>query len=114
MIFALDFDGTIVDDAYPEIGHLNGLAEYFIREMKARGHTFILWTNRCGKQLEEAVNFLQANGLAPDYVNENTPELIEQYGNDCRKVFADYYIDDRNPGGVKWPWVALESRKYEV
>ena len=114
MIFAIDFDGTIVADAYPEIGHLNVLAEYFIRDLKARGHTFILWTNRCGKHLEEAVAFLKANGLAPDYVNVNVPELIERFGNDCRKVYADCYIDDRNPGGVKWPWLQLESRKYEI
>lgn len=30
-----------------------------------------------------------------DYANENIPERIEQWGNDCRKISADYYIDDR-------------------
>lgn len=114
MIFAIDFDGTIVKDAYPEIGKLDGLAEYFIKDLKGRRHIFILWTNRSGEKLAEAVAFLEKNGMKPDYVNENVPELCEKYGNDCRKVYADYYIDDRNPGGVKWPWAALESKRYEV
>ena len=51
MIFAIDFDGTIVKDAYPEIGKLDGLAEYFIKDLKGRRHTFILWTNRSGERV---------------------------------------------------------------
>ena len=35
------------------------------------------------------------HGLEFDAVNENLPEMIEWYGNDCRKVFADVYIDDK-------------------
>ena len=30
-----------------------------------------------------------------DAVNENLPEIIERYGGDSRKIFADIYIDDR-------------------
>lgn len=35
-------------------------------------------------------------GLRFDYINENTKENIEKYGNNTRKVFAHYYIDDKN------------------
>ena len=31
-----------------------------------------------------------------DAVNENLPERIALYNNDCRKIGADYYIDDKN------------------
>ena len=29
-------------------------------------------------------------------MNDNIPESIEKYGNNCRKVSADIYIDDRS------------------
>ena len=28
-------------------------------------------------------------------MNENLQEMIEWHGNDCRKIFADVYIDDK-------------------
>lgn len=34
-----------------------------------------------------------------DAVNENLPEIIENFGSDTRKIFANEYIDDRNT----WP-----------
>ena len=106
MIYAIDFDGTIVEDKYPEIGELYYLAEKFIRKLKANGDTFIIHTCRHGESLKEALNFLQQHGLEPDYINENVPELIAKYG-DCRKIYADVYIDDHNSGGVRWPWETL-------
>ena len=30
-----------------------------------------------------------------DAVNENLPEIIERYGSDGRKIYADVYIDDQ-------------------
>jgi len=107
MIFAIDFDGTIVENEFPAIGDLHTAADTFIRFLKADGHKFTLWTCRCGKQLEEAVAFLKAHNLAPDYVNQSPPEMIEEYQNDTRKVYADVYIDDRNAGGLVWPFHLL-------
>lgn len=37
-----------------------------------------------------------AQGIIFDAVNDNLPDMIAKYGNNCRKVFADGYIDDRN------------------
>lgn len=107
MIYAIDFDGTIVENKYPKLGTLRPEAELFIRSVKANGHKFILWTCRSGKLLEEAVQFLKEHDLAPDYINENAPESIEYFGNDCRKIFADVYIDDRNCGGLHFPAVRI-------
>ena len=36
------------------------------------------------------------HGLKFDAVNENLPEMIKLFGSDSRKVFADYYLDDKN------------------
>lgn len=62
---------------------------------KAEGARLILWTNREGDLLEEAVEWCRERGLEFDTVNANLPELIELYKNDCRKINADIYIDDK-------------------
>ena len=102
MIFAIDFDGTIVDNKFPEIGKLKPEAEKFIRDLRARGDKWILYTMREGDVLDEAVIFLYEHGLLPDAVNDNLPEMCEFYGNNPRKVFANVYIDDHNAGGLSF------------
>jgi hypothetical protein len=62
---------------------------------KRQGDTLILWTCRQGKPLEEAVEWCKTQGLVFDYINENPPDRIAIWG-DCRKVYADIYIDDHN------------------
>lgn len=100
VVVAVDFDGVIVEDAYPKIGKPNTEIIKTLKQLQLYGIKLILWTCRCNlpdrMYLSEAESFCLSQGLAFDAVNENLPELIELYGNDCRKVFADYYIDDRN------------------
>ena len=35
-------------------------------------------------------------GLEFDAVNENLPEINELFGGDCRKIYADVYLDDKS------------------
>ena len=100
MIYAIDFDGTIVENKFPEIGELKPEAETFIRALQERGDKWILYTMREGEVLEEALAFLRKNDLIPDAVNDNLPEMCEFYHNNPRKVFANVYIDDHNAGGL--------------
>ena len=97
MIIAVDFDGTLCKDLYPEIGRPN---RRLIRILKDRATVFgdklILWTCRTGKQLDDAVEWCKNFGLHFDAVNENLPEIKKKWGGDTRKVYADKYIDDRN------------------
>lgn len=60
------------------------------------GDKLILWTCREGALLDEAVLWCLNRGLKFDAVNDNLPEDIEKYGNNCRKVNADVYLDDKN------------------
>lgn len=93
MIIAVDFDGTLCEFKYPEIGAPN---KKLIEEIKSRtSDTFILWTCRCGKRLEEAVEWCKKQGLNFQYINENAKERLEKYGNDTRKISADEYWDDK-------------------
>jgi len=95
MIIAVDFDGTIVSDAYPKIGKPRMRTINYIKDMKEQGCKLILWTCRHDEQLEEALKFCKEIGLEFDAVNDNLDEIKELYGNNSRKIYADIYIDDR-------------------
>ena len=95
---AIDFDGTIVDHEYPEIGKEKLFAFQTLKELEKRGARLILWTFRTGKELDEAVEYCRKNGIEFYAVNKNYPEEI--FDNTVsRKIDADIFIDDKNVGG---------------
>ena len=88
-IVAVDFDGTIANMGLdgmlcPNMSIIN-LIKYIKEEMHV-----ILWTCRQGEMLQAAIDFCASQGLVFDYVNENVDKSLP----DCRKIFADIYIDD--------------------
>lgn len=95
MVYAVDFDGTLCEDAFPEIGKPRLAVIDFVKAARATGDKVILWTCRVGDCLEAAVCWCEAQGIIFDAVNDNLPEVIEKYGTNCRKVCADFYIDDK-------------------
>jgi hypothetical protein len=95
-IYAIDFDGTIVTNAWPGIGSLVIAMRDAILELERRGDKWILNTMREGEKLQEALDFLAEKGLYPDAVNDNLPELCEAFQNNPRKIYADYYVDDHS------------------
>ena len=98
-IVAVDFDGTLVEDNFPEIGKLNADLFRCVKYLKEKGVKVVLWTSRNfhgGRDLlEEAVEFCSGLGLEFDAVNENIQEVQELTGEDTRKIYADLYIDDK-------------------
>jgi len=102
LIIAVDFDGTIVEDAYPNIGKPIIFAFETLKKLQENGHRLILWTYRSGNKLEDAVKFCNDNGVFFYAVNSSFPE--EQFdANMSRKIHADLFIDDRNIGGfIGW------------
>lgn len=99
LIIAVDFDGTIVEDAYPKIGKPRIFAFETLKRLQNDGHRLILWTYRSGIRLEEAVQFCEENGIHFYAVNKSFPEEQFDYSK-SRKIYADIFIDDRNIGGV--------------
>lgn len=96
MIIAVDFDGVLTPNGHwPSVGEPNAAVIEWLKELKESGNKIILWTNRVGLALEAAVTFCRGYGLEFDAVNENLPEIIDYFGSDSRKVYANYYIDDR-------------------
>jgi len=98
MIIAVDFDGTIVEHRYPDIGKEKLFAFETLKSLQEQGHLLILWTFRAGKELDEAVDFCHKNGVEFYAINKSFPE--EEFdGTMSRKINADVFIDDRNIGG---------------
>jgi len=101
MTIAVDFDGTIVEHRYPDIGEEKPFAVQTLRMLIADHHRLILWSVREGKLLDDAVEWCRERGIEFYAVNRDYPEETES-GNDnySRKLKADIFIDDRNIGGL--------------
>jgi len=94
MIYAIDFDGTIVTHKYPEIGDPVPGAIETMKSLVAAGHFIILWTMRSDETLQDAVDYLTEQGVALWGVNENP----EQGWSNSPKAYAHVYIDDAAMG----------------
>lgn len=100
MIIAVDFDGILCENRFPDIGEPNYDAVSAVRQLIDAGHEVILWTSRVDQELTNAVEWCEERGLHFCAINENAPsniqQYIEKYPNGTRKIFADIYIDDHN------------------
>lgn len=101
LTLAIDFDGTLCEYAFPEIGTQSPeqieLMKLLI-QLRQEGHKLILWTNRGDneqyKSLSDAVEWCKQKGLEFDAINENLPNQKKLSGY-SPKIMADYYIDDK-------------------
>lgn len=100
MIVAVDFDGVLCRDEFPEIGAPNYQMISLVREIADAGHEVVLWTSRADDRLVEAVRWCEDRGLHFCAVNDNAPSNKAQYRdlypNGTRKVYADVYMDDKD------------------
>ena len=92
IIVAVDYDDTIAKD-----GVITPEGAGYIRQLSQMPIVLVLWTCRHGQNLKEALTQLQEAGLEFDYINDTDGMRC-----DGRKINADLYIDDKNPGGVQW------------
>ena len=106
-ILAIDFDGVLSlgsrrdshglpIDEWPGTGRPNlPWIEWFRQIRLHHRHRLILNTCRTGQALENALEFCHQLDLEFDAVNENLPDRIVLFGDDCRKISADVTFDDR-------------------
>lgn len=99
MLIAVDFDGTIVEHAYPAIGRPIPFAIDVLKKLQEEGHEIVLWTYRTGETLDAAVNYCREKGLEFYAVNKMYPEEEWEEGGP-RKIDADIFIDDKNILGL--------------
>ncbi len=101
MVIAVDFDGTIVEHRYPEIGEERPFATDTLKMLINDHHRLILWSVREGKLLDDAVEWCRQRGVEFWAVNRDYPEeTADNNQHFSRKLKADMFIDDRNIGGL--------------
>ena len=96
VVYAVDFDGTLTFNDYPKTGKPNWMLIEFLKREREKGNKVILNTLRTGILLAAAVRWCLQHGLEFDAINDNLPEVIEEFGENPRKIAAHYHIDDRN------------------
>lgn len=102
IIVAIDFDGTLCEPRFPEIGPPNTSLIGFLKNAKADNPgrlIYILWTCRVNTAtddyLTQALNWCKLQGLEIDYANESPIDRdFYPNGQVPRKMYADVYIDD--------------------
>ncbi|MFN5911090.1 MAG: hypothetical protein ACK45H_07140 [Bacteroidota bacterium] len=111
--FYLDFDGTVVEHAYPEIGAKNPGSIDVIRKLQHAGHTIILNTYRADldpQSLEAAIHYLEQkeHGLEP--MHDVTPAKIHppDWNWDAFMSTGVIFIDDTCKGTPLRRNMALE------
>ncbi len=99
-IIKLDFDGTVVTEAFPNIGEPIPMALETIKKLNQHGYNLILWTCRENEHLDAAVDFFKKHGIHFDAVNSGHHNNPYRHLPPSRKPFAHYHIDDKNIGGL--------------
>lgn len=94
MIIGIDFDGTCVKHAYPNIGDDIG-AVPVLKEFIRQGHKLILISMRSGELLDNAVQWLKERGIELYGVNHNPDQGS---WTKSPKIYAQLYIDDAGLG----------------
>jgi predicted kinase len=90
--YAFDFDGKIVENAFPEIGEIiDGTVSKINRLWEDLQNIIIISTCRSGDYENLCRDFLIKNKIPFDFINENPI-----FDTGSRKIFAHEYHDDRN------------------
>lgn len=112
LIVAIDYDDTLFENSYPEVG--DPVEPIIKKALEFRANPnceIVLWTCREGEKLQEAVDHCKKFNLWFDAVNDNSPSqkaYIERKMKETghllaqRKIFANIYVDDRAPGSIEF------------
>jgi len=132
MIIAIDFDGTIVEHQFPDIGREVPGAIRVMKALQESGHQLILWTMRSdieephsedptiipegGDYLTQAVQYLNQRGVTGFWVNCNPEQTTWTHS---PKAYAHIYIDDAALGcpltrGVQGDRPYVDWQKIEI
>lgn len=121
----LDFDGTVVEHYFPEIGAENPHAVQVIARLQATGHDLVLNTYRADidqKHVQEALDYIHSFEEIKQPIEKFLPEKLEPRAFDIEiaKEINQLYIDDIAEGipmrrnivlehGMMVDWIELEK-----
>lgn len=120
----LDFDGTVVEHDYPQIGSLNPNSLEVIKKLQDAGHNIILNTMRVefdDGSMQEAIDFINLNkSIAGIKIQHQTEQKIYPPRWNLDKIENDIFIDDIAPniplikapivGGFMVDWTEIEKQ----
>lgn len=90
--YAFDFDGTLVENKFPEIGEIiKGRVDELNKIYEDLSNIIIIWSCRSGDYEREMRKFIIENKIPFDFINKNPI-----FNTGSRKIFAHKYYDDRN------------------
>lgn len=97
MRIAIDFDGTVSEHRFPDLGRPVPGAFEWMKKWQEAGAKLILWTmrsdgQRSGDVLSDAINFCAEHGITFDAINEG---IDDRLWTTSPKAHADLYIDDK-------------------
>jgi len=103
---AIDFDGTIVEHKYPDLGREAPGAFRWLKEFKEANAFLMLWTMRSdcpdygrdGPALTQAIELCRKNGVTFDLANHDPVTTWTT----SPKLDAHLFIDDRAFGCPVW------------
>jgi len=121
----LDFDGTVVEHYFPEIGAENPNAIQVIARLQLAGHDIVLNTYRADidqKHVKEALDYIHSFEEIQQPIEKSLPEKLEPRSFDLEvaKECNQLYLDDIAEGipmrrnivlefGMMVDWIALEK-----
>ena len=108
MDICVDFDGTCVTHAYPEMGVDIGAAPV-LKRLLEQGHNLIIFTMRSGKELDDAVNWFREKVGEPYGINTNPTQLS---WTTSPKALGHLYIDDAALGAPLKYDSSISPRKF--
>ncbi|MCD8292332.1 MAG: hypothetical protein LUC23_01025 [Prevotellaceae bacterium] len=91
----VDFDGCMVAHHYPHIGNENHPCVEVLKKWQKAGVGIILDTMRCGRHLQEAVDWCREHGIQLYGIGKDPHQ---QEWTQSTKAYGVYSIDDRNLG----------------
>lgn len=100
LVIAYDFDGTVYD--FHKEGFTFKMVPELLRECKEQGAHLIVYT--ANSDIEFIKNYLDANNIPFDYINENPPELNLPKGG---KLYYNILLDDR--AGLNEAYLQLQT-----
>jgi predicted kinase len=90
--YAYDFDGTLVENRFPQIGlPIRAKIKQLREKWRSFHNIIIIWTCRSGQTLYQMKDYLISNKIPFDFINENP---LVNHGSP--KIYANEYHDDRN------------------
>jgi len=124
-IVAIDYDKTLAQTTYPDVGALYPSAKEVINKWVNQGIYIIIWTCRTGESALKAESSLLENGLFFHKFNDHHPNGLLHYGSEIqmeqklysRKVWSHVLIDDTS---IDWVlnghpgWINLDKMMQQI